>query len=211
MPLHLESNRVVTLACGASGSGKTSFSIRYLLNREGVSCRFFFDWRHEYTQRFGLPMAATGPALDSALETGWVLYDPQHCFPGRTEDGFKCFLDWVYQVSQDIPGRKIVMVDELQRFCSPQSVPPELALLVETGRSHGIELCINAQRANGLPEVVTGQLTEVAAFATPAENALDWLRRNCAMDPEEIRRLPKLHFVARNLETWGELRASVRI
>lgn len=209
--LQLDSNRTVTLCCGASGSGKTSFSIRYVLNRENVTARFFFDWRHEYSQRLKLPLARTAYELESQLQTGWVLYDPTHCFPGRSEDGFKFFCDWIYSVSSDLEGRKVVVVDELQRFCSSHSIPGELQLIVETGRSHGIEMFINAQRPNGLPEVVTGQLTELVVFATPAPNALEWFEKNARFDPEEIRRLPKLHFIARNLESWSELRGNVRI
>lgn len=211
MPLQFDSKRSVTVTCGASGTGKTSFSIRYILNRENVTARFFFDWRHEYSERLNLPLAGTGPALDSALQAGWVVYDPRHCFGGRTEDAFKFFCDWVYQVSAELPGRKIVVIDELQRFCSAHSVPSELALIVETGRSHGIELMVNAQRPNALNETVTGQVTEVVAFGTPAPNSLQWLERNAGLDPAEVSRLPPLHFISRNVDSWGLLRGSVRL
>lgn len=212
MPLQLDSDRRVTLACGASGSGKTSFAIRYLLNRDGLAVRFFFDWRREYTQRLGLPLAGTGPALDASLETGWVVYDPHHCFPGDSTAAFAFFCDWVYQVSSEVPGRKVMVVDELQRFCSPHSVPAQLSLIVETGRSHGLELFVNAQRPNAIHESVTGQLTEVVAFATPAPNALEWLERNAGMPAEEVRTLPKLSFMARDVDRWGPVfRGAVKL
>lgn len=209
--LQLQNRRCVTLVCGASGTGKTSFSIRYLLNRGNVSARFFFDWRHEYTQRLDIPLASTGPGLEAALESGWVLFDPRHCFGGRTVDAFKFFCDYVYTSCQEIEGNKIVVIDELQRFCSAHSIPEELALIVETGRSYGIELFLNAQRPNAINEVVTGQLTEVVAFSTPAPRALEWLEANAGLDPAEISRQAPLHFTARNVDSWGILKGHVRL
>lgn len=209
--LQLENKRCVTMVCGASGTGKTSFTIRYLLNRQNVSARFFFDWRHEYTQRLNIPLASTGPELDNSISCGWTLFDPVHCFGGRTLDAFRFFCDYVYQCSQQLEGKKIVVIDELQRFCSSHSIPDELALVVETGRSYGIEVFINAQRPNAINEVVTGQLTEVVAFSTPAPRALEWLECNAGLNPDEIFRQQPLCFTSRNIDSWSLMKGCVRI
>ena len=60
----------VTLAFGASGSGKSKFAFRYLLNRlteqpantEPAACVFVFDWKLEAAQRLGFPTRFTEPA-----------------------------------------------------------------------------------------------------------------------------------------------------
>jgi len=165
--LQLQNRRSVTLICGVSGSGKSTFALRYLVNVQDVACRFLFDPDGEVSSRLRLPPAATAAELEADLDSGWVVFDPHAMFPGDLASAFRFFCEWSYTVAGRGQGRKILLVDEVWKYCSPLNIPQELALCIQTGRKRGLEL---VDRYNDLK----AQIVEVGGYSNP-----DW-RAYCA-------------------------------
>mgnify|MGYP002015531730 CR=1 FL=1 len=143
-----------------------------MMNAEDVACRFIFDYKGEFISRLGLPAASTANELEAALATRWVIYNPHRMFPGKVPEAFRYFCKWVFAASQRGPGRKILYVDEAWKYCSPNAIPEELAIVVQTGRSEGLETVFMTQRPNRLNEAILNEVTEYVCFALDGRNAI---------------------------------------
>lgn len=169
-----------TLVAGISGSGKTEFALRYLRYHPACACRFIFDDMGVASRKLGISPAMTASQLEDALPRRWVVFNHTRMFPpggqyeadGKTVDaltaGFRFFCNWVYEASQRGPGKKLVLVDELWRHCTPNYVPPWLALIAQTARNENVELVTATQRPNLINESITGQSTEIVCFRLQA-------------------------------------------
>jgi hypothetical protein len=166
LPIHC------TLVAGCSSSGKTTFAWRHMVNADGVTCRFVFDYKGEFLTRWGMSAASTALELEKALATRWVIFNPHRMFPGNAKAAFIFFCQWVFTASQRGPGRKIFYVDEAWKYCSPNSIPEALAVIVQTGRSEGIETFFMTQRPNRLNEAILNEVTEYVCFALDGRNAI---------------------------------------
>ncbi len=198
----------VTLVAGMSGTGKTTFALRYLANAR-LAARFIFDADGEFARRLALPAASDAFGLDTALVRGWVCFDPHGLFPGRLPEAFAFFCAWAFGVCERFPGDKVLVVDEVWRYCSPASVPPELATVVQTGRKRGLGLMVCTQQPQKLPGTIQNELTEAVCFRLGFDRSLDLLAER-GMNTAEIAALPMLGYVARNLQSGGELRGQLR-
>jgi hypothetical protein len=194
----------VTVCAGVSSSGKSTFAIRYMLNAPLV-CRFIFDPRGEYEERLGFPRCSTGLELELATRTGWVLFNPHAIWPGRVEEAFSNFCEWVFHRSEGLSGQKVLFVDEVWRYCSPNSIPLPLAMIVQDGRKNGLGVFVCSQRPNRINEAILNEAGELIAFQLRGTNALRTMQKYGDFDPDELKTLPKLHFVAKNLDSGGEL------
>jgi hypothetical protein len=207
--LQVEKKQSVTINAGTSGTGKSTFTLRNLVNAP-LDLRFIFDPESEYSQRLQMPAARTLYELSVQLCQGWVIFDPHTLFAGKLEEAFAFFCNFAFQLSEDIPGRKLLVVDEAWRYVSTRKQPDELANCVQSGRKRGLESMFNTQMPNLLYSAIRNECTELVCFRLEDDNALDFAKQK-GMDVEEIRRLPDLHFVARNLKTRGELRGEIAI
>lgn len=195
-----------TLVAGRSGTGKSTFARRYLRNVRGVACRMIWDDSGEYARAFRLRPANSVEDLERDVPQGWVLFDPSTLFPGNPSAGFAFFCDWAMQVAGRGPGRKIVLVDEVWRFCSPSFIPPELAACVQTGRKWELETVFATQRPQRINESILGEVTEAVSFHLIGANAVEKMADNYDFNAEEIGRLPAGHWVSRSMVTGGEMR-----
>jgi hypothetical protein len=195
--------RSITLVAGASQTGKTTFALRYLLNTK-ADYVFMFDHDGEFSRRLHYPAADSAAALAHQLTWGWVDYDPSEMFPGQTAAALAFYCEWVWEVCRSLPGRKVLFVDELTRWTSPHSITPSLSTIVENGRKRGVQLMFTSNRPATTNSAILGQLTELVAFQLPDIRLGDWLS-SYGFDFESVRRLPKFHFQAVNLDTWGRL------
>jgi len=199
----------VTLCAGVSGSGKSTFCLRYLVNAD-LAVRFCFDAEGEFAHRLDLEPATDAYSLGLALCRGWVIFDPHALFPGRMDEGFAFFCEWAFALSERIPGRKVLVVDEVWKYCSPSAIPPELALVVQTGRKRNLALMVNSQQPQKINGSILNELSEFVCFQMQFPRALEFAAAY-GFDPEELRGLPALSFVARNLDSGGELRGRIRV
>lgn len=156
--------RVCTLAAGASGTGKTTFAIRYLLSDRKLSTRFIFDPDGEFSRRLKLPAADREEYLTAAAAEGFCLFDPGSLFPGQPSEAFNWFCQWVFDYSGTIPGRKLFVIDEAWKYSKPGFVPHSLALCINEGRKRGLELFFITQRPHLLNGSITNEVSELVCF-----------------------------------------------
>lgn len=196
------------LVCGRSGSGKTTFMLRYLLGLPAHVTRFIWDPEGELAQRLALA-PATGPGeLGICAVRRWVVYSPDRMFPGDQPRGWEFFCRWAWEAAARLPGRKVFCADELQRWTSTAKVSPGAALVLETGRRYGLDLVAATQQPNIIHNRWRNQMTEVVAFAGHDERALEPLAE-WGFDVEAVRHLPDGSFIARNVKTRGQASGKV--
>lgn len=193
--------RALTLICGRSGSGKTEFALRYLVNSAAV-VRFVFDPDGQMSARLNLDAASTPEELEEDLASGWVVFDPTAMFTGRRADALRFFSRWAWTASERGPGRKILLVDEVWKYCNPQGIPQELAECVQDGRVRGLEMVVATQTPNRLHASIANEVTELVSFRLGADSVADAIRQYGA-DPARVMRLAPGQFVAWNIEEGG--------
>ncbi|KAB2669825.1 MAG: ParA family protein [Verrucomicrobia bacterium] len=208
MALQLDHVRRGLVVTGKSGTGKTTFLARYLINSPRVRVRFVFDPDGPLSIRLGKRPVFTPQEMVAAIATGWVVYNPGRMFPGQSETAFDFFARWVWTVSARIPGRKIIAADELQKWTGTHRIRQGLALCLDTGRQHGLDSAFIAQGSNAIADRVKAQTTELVAFQLVTPRGLEWIEE-LGLDSQRVRRLPRLHFMAADLEAgtchWGRL------
>jgi hypothetical protein len=199
-----------TIVLGRTGSGKTIFVRRLALNAAGVACRFVFDWNDRFTydwtgRKLPLPSCYSVPQLNAALPTRWNIYDPSREFPGVAFDrkigveALKHFCRHVRATAKRGPGRKLVCIAELWMFCTEDSIPAELAMLAQDGRSDGVEFVFDTQRPERLNPSVIGAATEIVSFRLDERQALRSVA-TMSHDADQVRSLPMGSFVSRTIQ-----------
>lgn len=196
-----------TVIVGMTGSGKTTFALRYLLNAP-VACRFIFDDQGRAATRLRIRPAYTAAELEAALATRWVVFNPHRMFPGDTKNAFRFFCQWVYDVSQRGPGKKLLLVDEVWQWQDNMQLPRELALVVQTGREEHVELVCATQLPHKVNAAITGQSTELVCFRLSEPLALSRVAELGA-DRAAVSSLPLGSFVSWNRLSGGKLAGKV--
>jgi hypothetical protein len=191
---------------GASGTGKTTFALRYLLNSQ-ARVVFLYDPIGEFSSRLKIPAATNGFGLNTSLLSGWVCFDPSELFPGQRQAGFDFFCEYAFAVSERFTGRKIFVVDEVQDYLAPQSIPQELADIAEKGRKRELEIVAMSQRPNEVNGAFINQATEIVCFGLGSVNDAKKLE-GYGFNAEEIRALPDRAFIART-RRGGETRGVI--
>jgi DNA helicase HerA-like ATPase len=141
---------------------------------------------------------------------GWVPFDPHQLFCGRLDEAFAFFCEWAWEMSAAIPGQKVIIVDEVWKRCSPHSIPIELANIVHSGRKRGLHLLVNTQEPNRINSSILGAVSESVCFRLQSRLALDVVE-SYGFERDEVSGLEPMQFVARNLDSGGELRGRIRI
>jgi hypothetical protein len=188
----------VVLVIGASGYGKTTFCYRFLVNAatpqpandEPAACIFIFDWKLEAEMRLGIRAVTTEAGCEAALASRVVIFNPHVMFPGDKEvpgpDGkpmlndaksaLRWFAQWVFNVSQTGPGRKIFYVDELREFGNKFSVMPEINRVIRNGRFHGLQFVSSTQYPRDYNVDIRSGVTEWVLFNCAEPDDLDVIR-----------------------------------
>lgn len=193
--------RALTLICGRSGSGKTEFALRYLVNSQAV-VRFVFDADGQMASRLNLEAASTPEELEADLAAGWVVFNPSTMFPGRRPDAMRFFAKWAWTASERGPGRKILLVDEVWKYCTPQGIPQELAECVQDGRVRGLEMVFCTQTPNRIHASIANEVTELVSFRLGSETVAASLVQY-GVDPARVMTLPAGSFRSWNIENGG--------
>lgn len=209
MRLALDAKPCVTLVAGRSGSGKTTFALRYLLNTPKIACRFIFDPRGEYAQRLKLPAARTPLEIETSIRRGWLIFDGSALAEGDAPAAFSLFCDLAWHFGAAIPGRKLVLVDEVWRYCNPATIPHELALIVQDGRKSQLESLFLTQRPNRVNESILNEVTECVSFQLQGENGLAKLTDFYGFKGDELLGLAPGAYVAKNTQSGATLRGKV--
>lgn len=195
MSLQLEAKRECILCSGVSGSGKTTFALRYLVADRSLACRFLFDAEGEFSQRLGVEAVKTEEECELALDDGFVVFDPHGRFPGDLPGALEWFCGWAFEASSRMSGRKMLLIDEVWMYCSPGAIPKPLAVVVQTGRKRGLGTLFASQRPNRINEAITNGVTEAVCFRLQGENALK-RAADLGADASEISQLAEGQFVS---------------
>ena len=202
----------VTLAFGRSGSGKTTFCYRYLVNAakaqpanaSPAACIFVFDWKLEASQRLGLPACGTAAQCEAAIASRWVVFNPAIMFQERQRDAFRWFCHWVFETSKRGPGKKIFYVDEMWHFADSQSLPVELEKIARMGRAENLELLSSTQHPRDYHRDIRAEVTEWVCFSTDEPGELDAVRPYFR-GVDKIVGMAKGKFIAYNRDSGEEL------
>lgn len=206
------------IIAGRTGSGKTIFGRRYLLNAGNVACRFVFDWNDRFTYdytgaKLPLPVCYNLAQLNAALPSRWCIYNPARDFPGCAFDrkmgreALRWFARYVRTVSKSGPGQKLFAIAELWNFCTDDSIPAELAMLAQDGRADEVSFVFDTQRPELINPAIIGAATEIVCFRLDEKQALKSVA-GMGHDPELVRALPMGSFISRTIQ-GGELRGKV--
>lgn len=196
-----------TLICGMTGSGKTTFALRYLLNVR-AACRFVFDDLGQVAARLKIPHAATEKECEAALASRWVVFNPHRMFPGDAAGAFRWFCQWAFAASQGGAGKKVLLVDEVWRWCSPTAIPRELATVAQMGRAEGLELVVATQLPQKIHASLTGQATELVCFRLAERLALATVEALGA-EPSKVAALPLGAWISYGRITGSQLAGRV--
>ena len=203
-----------TLIPGMTGSGKTTFVLRYLLNHEPEpACRFIFDDLNRMCPRLKLTPCLTPAQLEASLATRWSAFNPWRMLPqfgGDAKKAFAWWCDWVFHCAGRGPGKKLVVIPEVWRHCNLDTIPPGLALLAQAGRELNVELVMDTQRPELLNPSLTGAVTELVCFRLMSSEALRAVEKLCrdsgiAAHREQVAGLPLGSFRAWNRLSGGSL------
>ena len=145
-------------------SGKSTFALRYLVGDRSLTCRFLFDPEGEFSTRLGLRAARSAQECELALDDGFVVFDPHTMFAGRLEEALEWFCTFAFDASSRMPGAKLLLLDEVWKYCTPGSIPMPLATCIQTGRKRGLGMAFATQRPNRLNESITNETTELVCF-----------------------------------------------
>lgn len=187
--LQLANSNLVIVVAGRSGTGKSTVANLIVLN-SGFSCVFIFDPEGEYAGRFQRRACQTVAELNAAIATGWVIFDSTFLFPGsdiaeteQSQAAFKNFCEWVWTKAPAINGQKILVADEIWKFCTPNFIPLSLRAIVQNGRKRGIGLLATSQKPNKMNETIIGEATEFIGFRLEGRNLLKCLEENMETFP----------------------------
>jgi hypothetical protein len=179
-----------------TGSGKSTFALRYLLNAP-AACNFIFDDLGRAATRLGARPSYTALELERALADRWAIFNPSRIFPGDYKNAFRWFCQWCYDCSRRGPGKKRLLVDEVWQWQDGLSLPRELALVVQTGREENLELVCATQLPHKVNAAITGQSTELVCFRLGEEKALDRIEELGA-DRDTVQSLPLGSYISYN-------------
>lgn len=207
--LEVGNKRTVIVCAGVQGTGKSTFALRYLVNAP-LEYRFIFDPEEEYAQRLRLEPARDAYGLSLQLCRGWVLFDPHLQFAGRLDAAFAFWCEWVFTMAERLPGRKILVVDEAWKYVTARTHPIELEACVRSGRKRGLQCIFNTQTPNLLHGTIRNECSELVCFRLSDGNCLEMPAQR-GFDIEQVRTLPDLHFISRNLDTGGQLAGALKL
>lgn len=193
---------VKVVITGISGTGKSTL-FQKLIEREKADWIFLYDHKGgDLARRFKVKACFTLEQLLKATERGGiVIYNPQKEFPGKPDEGFDWFCQYVWAVTQELKGKKIFGADELDALVDNGSKPDSLCVMLDVGRTWELECLFICHAMNGIHNQVRKQFTEVFALLQGDQNGAAWLAENCGFDENQLLNLKHGEWLYKNKNT----------
>lgn len=207
---------VKILIGGKSGSGKTTYLIRYVRNSD-YTRYFVFDHKNEFENRMGLSTAYSLEEVSEALKRGdrYISYHHSSEFPGDVETAFQVFCEWSYEVCKAMEGQKdgaagnsLFVCDEVNRFTTTSDLGFGFKQLIEDGRLQGLDLVATSHAQNQISNRLRLQLSEIVALRTQDQRPLQFLEEE-GFDVDKVRGLATGEYIVKDMNreifTHGKL------
>lgn len=204
--MNLAHEAVHQLFTGMSGKGKSTLT-RAVVARDKAPWKFAFDtYKKEYTRFFRWPLCIDEPGLRRAVLAGKPsAFYSAPLFPGNRIEGFNFWIRWVYQVGLTLPGRKLVIIEEIEKTTAHRnsSLAPAFSEMLDEGRAAEFDVIMIAQRVSTVSELVRAQTTEICTFQHVDGNQLRWLKDE-GFDPAAVAKLNRGQYIWRDREQSTE-------
>lgn len=204
MQIHHKPTKILTIGC--SGSGKTTFVIRFVEVADEYEYKFIFDHKREFQVRMGIEPCANVEEMLERIEKGerTISFAPDVEWPGQKEDAFQFFAEWVFEMAKALQTSCLFVCDEVNRLTNVNNLGWEFKQLIEDGRLQGLDFIGTAHNANRISGDLRAQITEIICFRTVDRLPLEFVEE-CGFDPEEVSKLGLGEYISRNTET-GEIK-----
>lgn len=207
MQVHHKPTKI--LIGGKSGSGKTTYLIRYVQN-SSFGRYWIFDHKHEFQNRLGLTTCYSLEEIGEKFAEGKeprLSYHHSQEFPGDVESAFQAFCELAYELCKSLEsekdgsaGNSLFVCDEINRFTSATDLGFGFKQLIEDGRLQGLDLVATSHAANQISNRLRLQLTEIVALETHDVRPLMFLKES-GFDPDEVANLVTGEFICKNCDT----------
>ena len=199
------------LVTGMSGKGKSTL-VRSLVAKDSAPWKFAFDtFKKEFTRFLDWPLVIDAPGLLAQVKAGRPsAFFSAPLFPGDRIEGFNFWIRWVYEVGKELPGRKLVVIEEIEKTTAHRNSPlaPAFSEMLDEGRAAQFDVMMIAQRVSTVSELVRAQTTEICTFQHVDGNQLDWLTAE-GFNAEAVAKLERGEYIWRDRET-GKIRTNAR-
>jgi predicted AAA+ superfamily ATPase len=202
------------LIAGASGTGKTTFALAYMLGKIREYSRIFiFDSEDELAGRIGAEAHTSFQSMlrDENDAHPFRIFDPAVNFASDYETAFSLFCKSVYDYActrNENEKPMLVVFDEIQKHNTPHDIEPSLKAILQTGRRRKLDFLAITQAPNEVSNKMRNQCTEIVAFRLVDWNASKFVER-FGVTPETLIKLRDGEFlhisVADYVTTKGNL------
>lgn len=195
--MNWDHKRTCIAIAGTSGSGKTTLYLK-LWSKWRAKYKFAFDPDRELSRKLGLPACESVEAMLLCVKAQKpVVFDPAKLFPGDYTSGLAFFCRWTYEVCRVLNGRKVLGLDEVQKWVKvgPSGTPQSLIEILDAGRREELDCVFVCNKGmNKLSDEVRGQLTEIYLLRLADRLPLRWAEEE-GFNPEEVKILPVGRYV----------------
>uniref|UniRef100_A0A6H1Z6T9 Putative ATPase domain containing protein n=1 Tax=viral metagenome TaxID=1070528 RepID=A0A6H1Z6T9_9ZZZZ len=188
MPVN-KKNEIVCVF-GQSGTGKSSWVQQHL---KGLSRFVLWDTLDEYS----------GFSRFEDFESVYALLNKHHlrglfqvtfvCIEEDEEGALETMCELVMAVEN-----LFFIVEEVDMFATPQSIPFEFRRLIKTGRHYGVNMIFVSQRPAMVNRLLTAQSRRFILFRTKEESDIRFLRAHVGEAADLVPDLPDMHFIDYN-------------
>lgn len=174
---------------GTSGSGKTTYWLHRLRDWPARYKWALETSKGEISRSLGWPLVFAPNQLAWSVQTRTpVAFDPSRMFPGNRIAGFEFLCLWVWNVSQELQGTKLLASDEVwQLVPQRKAVSQPVAMILNDGRKDEIDLAFTSQRVNRTHDEIRAVTSELVTFQHTDRLPLDWLAEY--FDREQVKAL----------------------
>ncbi len=195
-----------------SGKGKSTL-VRALVAKDSARWKFAFEtYKKEFPRFMGWPLCWDEPTLLKALAAGRPsAFYSAPLFPGDRIEGFNFWIRWVYEVGKTLPGRKLVVIEEIEKTTAHRNstIAKAFAEMLDEGRAAQFDVMMIAQRVSSVNENIRSQLTDICTFQQVDGNQLDWIEAE-KFDRGAVERLQRGQWIKRDRES-GKITSNARL